>query len=151
MTQELEMISGAFLGLCVPESGIIPITSKYIDVVRLTNTTLDVLLESRSWNVDGGLELSGPWTSFKHFTALNEKPPDGYTWSVERLTKIQATSRPDYSWPGVWSSMSKICSIQGEALLVDRDTDTRRCSEVEEYSFHRSGRHEVQGHHEKRA
>ena len=31
-----------------------------------TNTTLDVLLESRIdyWNVDGGRELSEPWTGF---------------------------------------------------------------------------------------
>ena len=47
-----------------------------IDVVRRTNTTLDVLLESRIdvfWNVDGGRELSGPWTVFTQFTILNEK------------------------------------------------------------------------------
>ena len=43
--------------------------------------TNDVLLESRideHWNVDGGQELSGPWTGF---TRLSEKPPNGYTWS----------------------------------------------------------------------
>ena len=36
---------------------------KYIDVVRWTSTTLDVLLGSHIndyWNVDGGWELSGP-------------------------------------------------------------------------------------------
>ena len=55
---------------------------KYIDVVRRTNTTLDVLLESRTdddWNVDGDRMLSEPWTCFTQFTILNEKPPDRYT------------------------------------------------------------------------
>ena len=59
-------------------------------VVKRTNTTLDVLLERRVddiWNVDGGLELSDPWTGFTLFTILHDKPLDGYTWSGERLTK----------------------------------------------------------------
>ena len=34
------------------------------------------------------------------------KPPYGNTWSGGRLTKIQATSRPDYLWPEVSSDMS---------------------------------------------
>ena len=69
--------------------------------------TNDVLLESRideHWNVDGGQELSGPWTGF---TRLSEKPPNGYTWSWGRLTKIQATSRPEYVCPEVFSRLSK--------------------------------------------
>ena len=51
--------------LHVPTEGSFPIPLKYIDVVRRTNTTLAVLLESRIvdyWNVDGGPEPSGPWT-----------------------------------------------------------------------------------------
>ena len=71
-----------------------PIPLKNIDVVRLKNTTLDVLLESRVddyWNVDGGRELSGPWTVFTQFTLLNEKPPIGYTWSGERI-KINSSN-----------------------------------------------------------
>ena len=61
----------------------------FFDVVRMTNTLLDVLLERRidnSWNV----ELAAPWTGFTQFTALNAKPPDGYTWSGERLTKVHS-------------------------------------------------------------
>ena len=41
---------------------------KYIDVVRRTNTTQDVLLEGSIgdfWNADGGGELSGPWNHFR--------------------------------------------------------------------------------------
>ena len=41
------------------------------------------------------------------FTLLYEKRPKGYMWSRVRLTKIQATTRPDYLWLEAWSSMSK--------------------------------------------
>ena len=64
------------------ESFLIPL--KCIDVTRTTDTTLDVMSEKHIedyWNVDGDRELSDAWTDFTRFTALNEKPPDGYTWS----------------------------------------------------------------------
>ena len=63
---------------------------RYIDVTRATNTTLDVLLERRIddyWNTEGDRDLSDAWTGFTRFTMLNEKPPDGSTWSGARLTK----------------------------------------------------------------
>ena len=37
---------------------------------------------------------------------LSERPPDGYTWSGERLTRIQTTSRPDNVCPDMWKHMS---------------------------------------------
>ena len=48
------------------------------------------------WNIDGSRDLSDFWTGFTQFTLLEEKPPDGYMWSGERLTKRQVTSRPDH-------------------------------------------------------
>ena len=51
------------------------------------------------WNVDGERELSEAWTGFTRFILLNERQPDGYTWSGERLTRKQTTSRPDDVWP----------------------------------------------------
>ena len=33
---------------------------------------------------------------------LNERPPDGYTWSGVKLTRKQTTSRPDNAWPDMW-------------------------------------------------
>ena len=36
---------------------------------------------------------------------LNEKPPDEYTWSGERLTRKQTTSRPDNVWPDMRKHM----------------------------------------------
>ena len=47
--------------LYVPKEESFPIPLEYIDVTRATNTTLDLLLDSRmddNWNVDGDRELS---------------------------------------------------------------------------------------------
>ena len=66
--------------LHVPSEASFPIPLQYIDVVKRTSTTLDVLLESRIddyWSGDGGRDPSVTWTSFTQFTILNEKPPDG--------------------------------------------------------------------------
>ena len=35
------------------------------------------------------------------------KPPDGYVWSAERLTQIQAPTRIDHAWPEIWSSVCR--------------------------------------------
>ena len=37
---------------------------------------------------------------------LNERPPDGFTWSGERLTRKQTTPRLDNVWPDMWKHMS---------------------------------------------
>ena len=76
-----------------------PIPLKYIDVSRTTHTNLDVKQERRIddyWNIDGSRDLSDSWKGFTQFTQISEKPPDGYMWFGERLTKRQATSRPDH-------------------------------------------------------
>ena len=89
-----------------PKEESFPIPLKYIDVTRITHTNLDVKLEKRIdeyWNIDGG---------FTQFTLLDEKPPDGYTWSGERLTRKQLTSRPDHLWPELWKSMGKNAKLK---------------------------------------
>ena len=35
-----------------------------------------------------------------------KKPPDGFSWSGERLTRKQTPSRPDTFWPEIWKDMS---------------------------------------------
>ena len=85
-----------------PREESFPIPLKYIDVSRPTHTNLDVMQERRIddyWNVDGSRDLSGSWTGFTQFILLEGKPPDGYMWSGERLTRKQLTSRPDHLWP----------------------------------------------------
>ena len=88
---------------------------KYIDVSRTTQTNLDVKQEKRIddyWNIDVSRDLSDPWTGFTQFTLLDEKAPDGYTWSGERLTRKQLTSRPDHLWPELWKSMGKNAKLK---------------------------------------
>ena len=64
------------------------------------------------WNIDGSRDLSASWTGFTQFTLLSEKPPEGYIWSGWRLTKRQATSRPDHLWPEIWRGMSKNAKLR---------------------------------------
>ena len=88
---------------------------KDIDVSKTTHTNLDVKQEKRIddyWNVDGSRDLSDPWTGFTQFTLLEEKPPEGYMWSGERLTRKQQTSRPDHLWPELWKSMGKNAKLK---------------------------------------
>ena len=92
-----------------------PIPLKYIDVSRTTHTNLDVKQEKRIddyWNIDGSRDLSDPWTGFTQFTLLEEKAPDGYMWSGERLTRKKLTSRPDHLWPELWKSMGKHAKLK---------------------------------------
>ena len=91
------------------ESFLIPL--KYIDVSR----TLDVKQERRIddyWNIDGSRHLSGSWTGFTQFTLLEEKAPDGYMWSGERLTRRQLTSRPDHLWPELWIKLARNAKLK---------------------------------------
>ena len=67
----------------MPKEESFPVPSKYIDVTRTTDTSLDVLLEKHiddHWNVDGERELSDAWTGFTRFFIERERPPDGYIY-----------------------------------------------------------------------
>ena len=93
-----------------PREESFPIPLKYIDVSRTTHTNLDVMQESRiddHWNIDGSRDLSDPWTGFTQFILLEEKPPNGYMWCGERLTRKQLTLRPDHLWPELGKKMGK--------------------------------------------
>ena len=95
--------------LYVPKEESFPVPMKYIDVTRTKYTALDVLLEKQIedyWNVDGERELSDARTRFARFVLLKERPPEGCTWSGERHTRKQTTSRPDNVWPDMWEHMS---------------------------------------------
>ena len=98
-----------------PREESFPIPLKYIDVSRTTHTNLDVMQESRIddyWNINGSRDLSGSCTGFVQFTLLSEKPPEVHMWSGERLTKRQATSRPDHLWPEFWRGTSKNAKLR---------------------------------------
>ena len=94
---------------------------KYIDVSRTTHTNLDVKQEKRIddyWNIDGSRDLSDPWTGFTQFTQLDDKAPDGYTWSGGRLTRKHLTSGPDHFLPEIWKNNGKERQAEGEAEVV---------------------------------
>ena len=95
-----------------PREESFPIPLKYIDLSRTTHTNLDVMQERRIddyWNIDGSRDLSDSWTGF---TPLDDKPPDGNMWSGERLTKRQATSRPDHLWPELWTKLGRNANLK---------------------------------------
>ena len=98
-----------------PREESFPIPLKYIDVSRTTHTNLDVMQESRiddNWNIDRSRDLSDSWTSFTQFTLLDGKPPDEYMWSGERLTKRQATSRPDHLCPELGTKLGRNAKLR---------------------------------------
>ena len=80
----------------------------------------------------GSRDLSDPWTGFTQFTLLDEKAPDGYTWSGGRLTRKQLTSRPDHLWPELWKSMGKNAKLKGKAKWAEEKIhldNARNCVE----------------------
>ena len=99
-----------------PREASFPIPLKYIDVSRTNHTNLDVMQESRIYDIgisiDGSRDVSGSWTGFTQFTILDEKPPDGYMWSGRRLTTRQAMSRPDYLWPEPWTKLARNAKVR---------------------------------------
>ena len=66
--------------LYVPQEETFPIPTKYIDVL------MEKHIEDY-WYVDGARELSDAWTGFTRFILMNERPPDGFSWSGKRLTR----------------------------------------------------------------
>ena len=98
-----------------PREESFPIPLGCIDVSRTTHTNLDDKQERRIddyWNIDGSRDSSDSWTGFTQFTLLEEKLPDGYMWSGERLTRKQLTSRPDHSWPELWEQVGKNAQLK---------------------------------------
>ena len=104
-----------------PREESFPIPLKYIDVTRTTNTNLDVKQEKRTddyWNIDGSRDFSDPWTGFTQFTLLDEKAPDGYTWSGRRLTRKTAYIQARSSMARVMEVNGKARQAEGEAKVV---------------------------------
>ena len=96
--------------------------------------------------------LAGPRTGFTQFSMLNERPPVGYTWSGKRLRKIQATSRQDDLLPDAWSNMSKNFKQKKERRhWATEKPNLDNAPKLRGVFLHRSRRHGVEGHLEKRA
>ena len=140
--------------LYVPKEETFPIPLKYIDVTRTTHTNLDVKQEKRIddyWNIDGSRDLSDPWTGFTQFTLLDEKAPDGYTWSGGRLTRKQLTSRPDHLWPELWKSMGKNAKLKEKQKWSEEKIHLENARKLRGNLFHRPRGQGIQGNHQERA
>ena len=91
---------------------------------------MDVKQEKRIddyWNIDGSRDLSDPWTGFTQFTLLEEKHPNGYMWSGERLTRKQLTSRPDHLWLELWDKMGKNAKLKALAMPCKIIKSNKNC------------------------
>ena len=68
------------------------------------------------WNIDGSRDVSDSWTGFTQFTSLEEKPPDGYMWSAERLTRKTADIQARLFMARTLDEIGKKCQAEGEAI-----------------------------------
>ena len=134
--------------LYVSKEETFPVPLKYIHVKRYTWTDLDVMQEKRIddyWNVDSSKPLSDSWRRFTKFTLLKAKPLKGQMWSRRRLTKIQATTRPDYVWPEVWTKMGKAAQNRErqewakEKPKLD-NPDDKQCAEIRKKNDEKIGK-----------
>ena len=104
--------------LYTPREESFPVPLKYIDVTRTTHTNLDVKQEKRIddyWNIDGSRDLSDPWTGFTQFTLLDEKVPDGYTWSGREIDEKTAYIQTRSSMARALEVNGKECKAEGKS------------------------------------
>ena len=66
--------------------------------------TIGISMEQESCLVHGQVSLN--------LLYWKKKPPNGYMWSGERLTRKQLTSRPDHLFPELWKSMGKHANLK---------------------------------------
>ena len=106
---------------------IFPIPLRYIDVTKATRTILDVMLKSRIddyWNAEGDRDLSDSWTGFTRFTIMNEKAPDGCTWSGGR--QMQSYEKSNRS--GL--SKNRSSTIQVFTSLIQQMQSSRKLQKI---------------------
>ena len=111
-----------------PREESFPIPLEYFDVSITTHTNLDVKQERRIddyWKIDGSRDVYDSWTGFTQFTLLEEKPPDGYMWSSERLTRKQLTSRPDFLRPELWIKLGRNAKLKERQKWSHEKSKTR--------------------------
>ena len=86
-----------------------PTPSKYVDVMRQTQTRINNVYEkiiNDVWTEAKGVNLSEEWTGTARFQNLRVRLPEGFTWVNGRPTQFQKTTRPDSIWPEAWTILS---------------------------------------------
>ena len=66
---------------------------------------------------------------------LMERPPEGHTWSGERLARKQKTSRPDDVWPHMWKVMSDAAKKKAKTKWAIQKKQGRQCQTIERIFF----------------
>ena len=80
-----------------------------------------------------------------HLVERDEKTPDGYTWSGERLIRKQTALRPDNVWPDMWKRMSDASKWAIEKPKLDNARILRGIYFIDPED------EEFKGYHEKRS
>ena len=98
--------------LFVPNEDDCPMSLKYLDVMRKTETNSEDLTEhtvTDYWTdpTTAHRELSSEWTGRTIFTIMRPPAPEGKEWVSGSLVKIQKTSRPPLTHPELWRNWSK--------------------------------------------
>ena len=79
---------------------------------RNASTTIGMSIDQETCLIHGQVSLN--------FTLLEEKPPNGYMWSGQRLTRRkQLTSRPDHFVARTLEEDGRECHAEGEAKVVE--------------------------------
>ena len=76
----------------------------------------------------------------KKSSLLNGKPPKGDMWSGERLTKTQATTRPDHVCPEVWTKIGEGTLNREKQERANEKPKLDNAQKVERHLFRRCGR-----------
>ena len=93
-----------------PENGTLLIPLKYVDVMRLTQTStnnVSELLINDMWTEAKGVHLSEEWSATARFQILRTRLLEGHSLVNGRLTQVHKTTRPDSFWPEAWTHLSK--------------------------------------------
>ncbi len=88
----------------------IPVPIQYIDVERITITSLNSLAETNIkdfYNIAGPRALSEPWTGKTVFDLLKPAPPAGQVWILGELKRKVDSTRPENCRIETWQGFSK--------------------------------------------
>ena len=94
----------------MPKEETISIPLKYFDVTRSTHTDLVFCKQNVLTIIGMSIRADICQThgeDLQSSLCWKRNPPKRYMWSGWRLTKIQATTRPDHAWPEVWTKIGK--------------------------------------------
>ena len=108
---------------------------KYIDVTRTTDTTLDVMSEKTF------LKIIGTLMEKKNCRMHGQVSQDSLYWRTHhrmdintvregRLTRKQATSRPDNCVARYVEAYVWCIETQRKAIMGHRETQTRKCQQI---------------------